>query len=51
MLKLGFGGDMWHFSIQKTKNPFSLFERMGSPIDNLGRYISFSSEDLWDDPL
>jgi len=24
---------------------------MGSPIDNLGRYISLSSEGLWDDPL
>jgi len=24
---------------------------MGSPVDNLGRLISFSSEGLWDDPL
>ena len=37
--------------LPKNKNPFSLFERIGFPIDNLGRYISFSSEGLWDDPL
>jgi len=38
-------------SLLKNKNPFRLFERMGSPIDNLGRYISLSSEGLWHDPL
>ena len=37
--------DMLHFSI-KNKNPFSVYERMGSPIDNLRRYISLSSEGL-----
>jgi len=40
-----------YVSLLKTKNPSSLFERMGSPVDNLGRYISLSSEGSWIDPL
>jgi len=40
-----FRRDMPHFST-KNKNPFSLFERMDSPVDNLGKYIPFSSEGL-----
>jgi len=41
---------MLHFSI-KNKNPFVPFGRMGSSLDNRGRYISLSSEDLSGDPL
>jgi len=38
------------FSLQ-DKNPFFALARMGSPGDNLRRYIDSSSEGLWVDPL
>jgi len=38
-------------SPSKTKTHSSDFERMGSSIDNPGRYISLSSEGSWIDPL
>ena len=33
-------------SLLERKNPFPLFGRMSSPVDNLGRHISFCSEGL-----
>ena len=38
-------------SPSKTKTHSSPFGRMGSSLDNLGRYISLSSEGFWVDPL